>query len=40
MAIEVYTSEVQARCLNCDDLIRIGDEVTEFAGELFHAECV
>ncbi|AGT13102.1 hypothetical protein CROSSROADS_104 [Mycobacterium phage Crossroads] len=37
---EVYTSEVFARCLECDDSIRLGDEVTEFAGELFHAECV
>ncbi|AOT23090.1 hypothetical protein SEA_KAHLID_103 [Mycobacterium phage Kahlid] len=37
---EVYTSEVFARCVACDDSIRLGDEVTEFAGELFHAECV
>ncbi|AEK07128.1 hypothetical protein SEQ_HALENA_98 [Mycobacterium phage Halena] len=37
--IEVYNSDMDARCSVCDDMIRRGDEVVEFAGELFHGEC-
>ncbi|ALA06615.1 hypothetical protein SEA_NICHOLAS_98 [Mycobacterium phage Nicholas] len=37
---EVYKSDVECRCLSCDDMIRLGDEVQELSGELFHAECI
>ncbi|QFG10334.1 hypothetical protein J4U00_gp107 [Mycobacterium phage DyoEdafos] len=37
---EVYRSDVECRCMDCDDMIRLGDEVVEYAGEMFHAECV
>lgn len=40
MTSDVYRSDVTARCDACDDLVRLGDSVVEFAGELFHAECV
>mgnify|MGYP006911038490 CR=1 FL=1 len=34
-----YRSDVECRCVSCDDMIRRGDWVCELAGELFHAEC-
>ncbi len=35
-----FRSGFECRCEQCDDQIRVDDLVVEFAGELFHAECV
>lgn len=37
---ETYRSDVECRCEQCDDLIRLDDWIVELVGEVFHAECV